>query len=163
MSHATDGNHNGFGYTDCADFASRALVFGGYRMVKPSKVTGYVTNDKYWFYQSPGAYSSSWGQAWDLYTFLTQYDQSPVIASFDLTKPWPSLAKVKMGDLVFADWPDSGKPVGKTGGITHVGVVAVVLGGDLLIAQHSPDHNTDLLYWKYRGGPHPWVWVVEPR
>jgi RHS repeat-associated protein len=149
---------NGFP-NDCADFASRALLHGGYPMRGLFWMPFNHADDAAWYltwYQVVPWWGRwvgtwSWSQAPHLYSHLVNYRHSWVRQrSVTQVSPWNARA----GDLIFADWGDGQ-------GISHVGVIIATGLNGIQIAQHTYDRIESFSYWKVVH-PRLHAWVVEP-
>lgn len=149
------GPDDGFG-DDCTDFVSRALAIGGGD--PETLLSGRSTsNDNYWYfstYRYGRWWSHSWSVAHDLAVHLNLLHSTWL-------RYWRD---ARPGDVIFADWTSS-----SFSGISHVGIVTSMKGGEPLITQHTPaQRGITLHYWLthppklVHGHPNVHVWIAVP-
>src|SRR3984885_14101316 len=141
---------------DCTDFVSRALAIGGGdpETVLSDRRTG---NDYYWYFSTfrfGRWWSHSWSVAEDLAVHLNLLHSTWL-------RDWRD---ARPGDVIFADWMSS-----SFAGISHVGIVTGMKGGEPLITQHTPaQRGVTLHYWLthpptlVNGRPNVHVWIAVP-
>ena len=141
---------------DCTDFVSRALAIGG---GDPETVLSdrSTSNDHYWYFSTfkfGRWWSHSWSVAEDLAVHLNLLHSTWL-------RYWRD---ARPGDVIFADWTSS-----SFAGISHVGIVTGMKGGEPLITQHTPDQRgVTLHYWLthppalVNGRPNVHVWIAVP-
>lgn len=141
---------------DCTDFVSRALAIGGGdpETVLTDRST---SNDHYWYFSTfrfGRWWSHSWSVAEDLAVHLNLLHSTWL-------RDWRD---ARPGDVIFADWTSS-----SFAGISHVGIVTGMKGGEPLITQHTPaQRGVTLHYWLthpptlVNGRPNVHVWIAVP-
>jgi hypothetical protein len=141
---------------DCTDFVSRALAIGG---GDPETVLNdrSTSNDHYWYFSTfkfGRWWSHSWSVAEDLAVHLNLLHSTWL-------RYWRD---ARPGDVIFADWTSS-----SFAGISHVGIVTGMKGGEPLITQHTPSQRgVTLHYWQTHppklvdGRPNVHVWIAVP-
>ncbi len=141
---------------DCTDFVSRSLAIGG---GDPETVLSdaSTSNDRYWYFSTfkfGRWWSHSWSVAEDLAVHLNLLHSTWL-------RYWRD---ARPGDVIFADWTSS-----SFAGISHVGIVTGMKGGEPLITQHTPSQRgVTLHYWQTHppklvdGRPNVHVWIAVP-
>jgi cell wall-associated NlpC family hydrolase len=163
---------NGFG-NDCTDFVSRALAFGGGdpetrsadfywdALHKDDMSVWFQVQDLVGFTET----SFTWANAHALAEHMQGNGSQFLASSLDLkstnqsgcspdSSGNPTLVPigVEPGDLIFANWSGA-----DFAGISHVGIL-VSQDGQLVIAQHTPDHIDSLGAWQnYGSDTHVWI------
>ena len=153
-------------YSDCANYASRALHAGGYSYVSRSDPNGS------WYWWSQSSYSLSWTVVPNQYRFLTVYDKPgggtlvETTPGWDTSEPYNKLSK---GDLIFFNWDASSSDV-LPDGLDHVRVEAgwgqtdpsngTVHSGDYA-DQHSPKRYHDFWNGVYINQDRFTTWVYS--
>jgi RHS repeat-associated protein len=175
---------NGFGVNEqCTDFASRALLHGGWWMQFPGNGSyAYAAlnhkNDEYWFnhdyWPFGNVHSYSWSNAPNLLNFMINHGHGVTeTGANDVAVKWstfviPNGGWARAGDIIFANWDGD-----SFGGIDHSGVV--VSSGNtaksIQIAQRGGDGGLNgvesLNQWRYKilrstGQRNMHVWIVRP-
>lgn len=149
------GPNDGFG-DDCTDFVSRALAIGG---GDPEAVLNgrSTSNDRYWYF-STFRYGRWWSHSWSVAEDLAVHLN---LVHSTWLRHWRD---ARPGDLIFVDWTSP-----SFAGISHVGIVTGIKGGEPLITQHTPDQRgVTLHYWQthppalVHGRPNVHVWIAVP-
>jgi len=149
------GPNDGFA-DDCTDFVSRALAIGG---GDPETVLSArsTSDDRYWYF-STFRYGRWWSHSWSVAEDLAVHLN---LLHSTWLRYWRD---ARPGDVIFADWTSSSFT-----GISHVGIVTGMKGGEPLITQHTPDQSgVTLHYWQthppelVHGRPNVHVWIAVP-
>lgn len=155
--HGAKRNHDYTYYdSDCTNFASQVLHFGGMRFSRTAGVNDPRHDDNDLYVKGPGSWwsqkyentfgqtkyrnSTSWSVGWVLYNQLVDHGLARVV----------SHERLHSGDIIFYWW----KGRTKISDINHVNVIAGVRKRQVFVAQHAKDRLETLRAWdiRARGG-----------
>lgn len=137
--------------SDCTNFASQALHFGGMRFTRTAGVNDPRHDDNDLYQRGPGSWwsekytnilgkthyrnSKSWSVGWVLYNQLVEHGLARVVSTGE---------RLHSGDIAFYWW--NGRT--KISDIDHVNVIAGVRKRRVYVAQHTKDRLQTLKSWK---------------
>lgn len=121
---------------DCTNFASQAMLAGGWQMVGFGAGFG-RTNPDNWYYSCISSAtgrpiaSYSWGAAYNFNVFILRANRVQHVTYFQDLQP---------GDLVFADWDTINGPHLPDGRVDHAMIVTTKdVNGNIYVSYHTND------------------------